>query len=84
MKYDAIRSFLSRCEVLCEDIMDSQEEATSEGKFSTAIVTFYPIKCRLVLYSLRMKPFSLPLSPLGVFYGRDVSDQTFHTDAKHP
>ncbi|XP_073242041.1 protein odr-4 homolog [Porites lutea] len=31
LKYDAIRSFLSRCEVLCEDIMDSQEEATSEG-----------------------------------------------------
>lgn len=26
LKYDAIRSFLSRCEVLCEDIMDNQEE----------------------------------------------------------
>ena len=33
LKYDAVRSFLSRCEVLCEDVMDSQEEKTSNGTF---------------------------------------------------
>lgn len=30
LKYDVIRSFLSRCEVLCEDIMDNQEEKTNK------------------------------------------------------
>jgi len=35
LKYDAVRSFLSRCEVLCEDVMDSQEEKTTNETFSS-------------------------------------------------
>ncbi|KAJ7383276.1 hypothetical protein OS493_029241 [Desmophyllum pertusum] len=35
LKYDAVRSFLSRCEVLCEDVMDSQEEKTKNVPFSS-------------------------------------------------
>lgn len=31
LKYDAVRSILSRCEVLCEDVMDSQEEKATNG-----------------------------------------------------
>ena len=38
LKYDAVRSFLSRCEVLCEDIMDNQEEKTTSGTFMQHIV----------------------------------------------
>lgn len=35
LKYDAVRSFQSRCEVLCEDVMDSQEEKTTNETFSS-------------------------------------------------
>lgn len=31
IKYDIIRSVISRCEVLCDDILDAQEEG-SQGK----------------------------------------------------
>jgi len=35
LKYDVIRSFLSRCEVLCEDIMDNQEEKMDKEAFTS-------------------------------------------------
>ncbi|XP_022786884.1 protein odr-4 homolog isoform X2 [Stylophora pistillata] len=35
LKYDAIRSFLARCEVLCEDVMDNQEEKPNSERSST-------------------------------------------------
>lgn len=38
LKYDAVRSFLSRCEVLCEDVMDSQEEKTTNGTFILHVI----------------------------------------------
>lgn len=33
LKYDAIRCFLSRCEVLCEDVMENQEEKPNRETF---------------------------------------------------
>ena len=42
MKYDVVRSILSRCEVLCEDVMDSQEEKTSTGTFILHVILIYP------------------------------------------
>ena len=38
LKYDAVRSILSRCEVLCEDVMDSQEEKTTNGTFILDVI----------------------------------------------
>ena len=38
LKYDAVRSILSRCEVLCEDVMDSQEEKTTNGTFILHVI----------------------------------------------
>ncbi|KAL9987863.1 hypothetical protein ACROYT_G002236 [Oculina patagonica] len=35
LKYDVVRSFLSRCEVLCEDVMESQEEKITNETFSS-------------------------------------------------